>query len=197
MSEAELVAQLVERRKFLDLSQSQVAERMGTSQASVARIEAGGSDVRLTTLMRYAQAVGMRLDLPGLPDLPAGASAGPLPADARLKGRPERNPKGSVSAPAAVASGEPDPDFVLSWRQRKILTVIQQSVRTRGYPPTMREIGAAVGLASTSSVSHQLDELEKAGYIRRIPGQPRSVAPDLPRPRGAARQARSRPVPDR
>jgi transcriptional regulator with XRE-family HTH domain len=54
----ELVERLVERRRQLGLSQREVAERMGTSQPAVARLEAGGTDVRLSTLERYAAALG-------------------------------------------------------------------------------------------------------------------------------------------
>ena len=57
-----LVASLVERRRELGLSQTDVAARMGTSQSAVARLESGGADVRLTTLERYAAAVGRELD---------------------------------------------------------------------------------------------------------------------------------------
>ena len=53
-----LAAELVSRRRILGLSQTQVAARMGTSQSAVARIEAGDSDVRLSTLERYAAALG-------------------------------------------------------------------------------------------------------------------------------------------
>ncbi|MDP8923007.1 MAG: helix-turn-helix domain-containing protein [Chloroflexota bacterium] len=57
-----LVANLVERRRELGLSQTDVAARMGTSQSAVARLESGGADVRLTTLERYAAALGRELD---------------------------------------------------------------------------------------------------------------------------------------
>ena len=57
-----LVAGLVERRRELGLSQTDVAARMGTSQSAVARLESGGADVRLTTLERYAAAVDRELD---------------------------------------------------------------------------------------------------------------------------------------
>ena len=55
----------------------------------------------------------------------------------------------------------------LTVRQRQILTMIREWVARHGYPPTMREIGAAVGLASPSSVAHQLKVLEEHGHIRR------------------------------
>ncbi len=63
----------------------------------------------------------------------------------------------------------------LSDKQRAILAVIQASVARRGYPPSMREIGEAVGLASLSSVSHQLGQLELSGYLRRDPNRPRAL----------------------
>jgi|ERR1700761_382290 len=63
----------------------------------------------------------------------------------------------------------------LTPRQRTILDVIRASVTTRGYPPSIREIGDAVGLTSTSSVAHQLRTLEKKGYLRRDPNRPRAV----------------------
>ena len=63
----------------------------------------------------------------------------------------------------------------LSEKQQAVLEVIQSSVARRGYPPSMREIGDAVGLASLSSVTHQLKQLELAGYIRRDPKRPRAL----------------------
>ncbi|MFF3037549.1 transcriptional repressor LexA [Arthrobacter citreus] len=60
-------------------------------------------------------------------------------------------------------------------RQKKILETIQASVSANGYPPSMREIGDTVGLASLSSVTHQLSQLEKMGYIRRDPKRPRAM----------------------
>ena len=75
---------------------------------------------------------------------------------------------------------KPDPDHVLTWRQRKVLQVIRESVQKRGYPPSMREIGEAVGLTSTSSVSYQLSMLQRKGYLRRDVGRPRTVEVRLP-----------------
>lgn len=63
----------------------------------------------------------------------------------------------------------------LTDRQRTILEVIRASVTSRGYPPSIREIGDAVGLTSTSSVAHQLRTLERKGYLRRDPNRPRAV----------------------
>jgi len=63
----------------------------------------------------------------------------------------------------------------LSAKQRDILETIQRAVAARGYPPSMREIGDAVGLSSLSSVTHQLNQLEIAGYLRRDPNRPRAL----------------------
>ena len=63
-------------------------------------------------------------------------------------------------------------DRSLTPRRRKIVEVIDDSVRRNGYAPSMREIGEAVGLASTSSVSYQLSVLEQAGYLSRAARRP-------------------------
>lgn len=67
------------------------------------------------------------------------------------------------------------PNARLTERQRRILEVIRDAVVLRGYPPSIREIGDAAGLQSTSSVAYQLKELEKKGYLRRDPNKPRAV----------------------
>src|SRR5450631_751332 len=101
-------------------------------------------------------------------------------APVRPKGRPGRKPKGSVPVVIPETPDKPDPDHVLTWRQRKVLQVIRESVQQRGYPPSMREIGEAVGLTSTSSVSYQLSTLQSKGYLRRDAGRPRTVEVRLP-----------------
>ena len=98
----------------------------------------------------------------------------------RPKGRPGRKPKGSVPVVVPETPDKPDPNHVLTWRQRKVLQVIRESVQQRGYPPSMREIGEAVGLTSTSSVSYQLSTLQKKGYLHRDVGRPRTVEVRLP-----------------
>jgi repressor LexA len=85
---------------------------------------------------------------------------------------------------------KPDQDHVLTWRQRKILQAIRDSVQKRGYPPSMREIAQAVGLISTSSVSYQLSILERKGYLHRDVRRPRTVEVHLP-DRPATRPDRS------
>ena len=63
----------------------------------------------------------------------------------------------------------------LTPRQQKILDAIRTEIEQKGYPPSMRQIGDIVGLASLSSVTHQLGRLEKMGYIRRDPKLPRAI----------------------
>nr|WP_240353806.1 transcriptional repressor LexA [Cohnella algarum] len=63
----------------------------------------------------------------------------------------------------------------MSNRQTAILEFIKNEVRDKGYPPSVREIGEAVGLASSSTVHGHLDRLEKKGLIRRDPTKPRAI----------------------
>lgn len=63
----------------------------------------------------------------------------------------------------------------VSSRQQAILEFIRNEVRMKGYPPSVREIGEAVGLASSSTVHGHLDRLEKKGMIRRDPTKPRAI----------------------
>jgi repressor LexA len=73
---------------------------------------------------------------------------------------------------AHTAGAVPQPR--LTDRQAAVLNVIRDSVHRRGYPPSMREIGEAVGLQSTSSVRHQLVTLESKGYLHRDANRPRA-----------------------
>ena len=66
-------------------------------------------------------------------------------------------------------------------RQQRILDFIAQTVRERGYPPTVREIGEAVGLTSSSSVHAQLANLERMGLLHKDPTKPRAVTLDRPK----------------
>ncbi|MFB7377091.1 transcriptional repressor LexA [Kitasatospora purpeofusca] len=81
-------------------------------------------------------------------------------------------------APTRSAPGRPPgirtDEAGLTERQRRVIEVIRDSVQRRGYPPSMREIGQAVGLSSTSSVAHQLMALERKGFLRRDPHRPRA-----------------------
>jgi len=63
----------------------------------------------------------------------------------------------------------------LTARQREVLEIIEQHMRERGYPPSVREIGEAVGLTSPSTVHAHLAALQKRGYLRRDPTKPRAL----------------------
>ena len=100
-------------------------------------------------------------------------------------GRPggHRKAMANMAAAAAGGRGTAQPKRTakgLTPRQKKILETIQRSVNVNGYPPSMREIGDTVGLASLSSVTHQLSQLEKLGYLRRDPKRPRAMEVLMP-----------------
>ncbi|MGH9894333.1 MAG: MarR family transcriptional regulator, partial [bacterium] len=63
----------------------------------------------------------------------------------------------------------------LTRRQKEILTFIQRYGDAHGYPPSVREIGQALGLTSSSTVHSHLTALEKKGYLRRDPSKPRAL----------------------
>jgi repressor LexA len=80
-------------------------------------------------------------------------------------------------------------------RQREILELIARTVRERGYPPSVREIGEAVGLSSPSTVHSHLSALVKAGYLRRDPTKPRAIEVTLADQDADLRRAQVRDVP--
>jgi repressor LexA len=84
--------------------------------------------------------------------------------------------------PDASLADEEVPMDDLSARQRRILEFIRATVRDRGYPPTVREIGEAVGLTSSSSVHSQLANLERRGLLRKDPTKPRAIGLQGPGP---------------
>lgn len=63
----------------------------------------------------------------------------------------------------------------LSTKQLNVLEYIYQTVQTQGYPPTVREIGKAIGLSSTSTVHGHIDRLQKNGYLEKDPTKPRAL----------------------
>ncbi|MBK7821385.1 MAG: transcriptional repressor LexA [Tessaracoccus sp.] len=100
------------------------------------------------------------------------------PIKRRGRGRPSNEDiaaeLGSVTQFAATgATG-------LTPRQIKILLVIREAMEADGYPPSIRDIAQRAGLASTSSVSHQLKVLEEKGFLRRDPNRPRALVVTLP-----------------
>ncbi|WP_375295994.1 transcriptional repressor LexA [Saccharothrix sp.] len=80
-----------------------------------------------------------------------------------------------ADVPSVPEPGDIAGNAGLTLRQRKVLDVIRDWLDRFGYPPSVREIGEAVGLTSTSSVAHQLRALERKGFLRRDPNRPRAV----------------------
>ncbi|WP_460834704.1 transcriptional repressor LexA [Nocardioides hungaricus] len=85
-----------------------------------------------------------------------------------------------------LPDGPPDATG-LTPRQQRVLAHIKDSIEKRGYPPSMREIGEAVGLTSSSSVAHQLKVLEEKGFLKRDPNRPRALEVFLPEVMAARR----------
>jgi len=81
----------------------------------------------------------------------------------------------------------------LTPRQQRILSCLRDHIEQRGFPPSMREIGEAVGLTSSSSVAHQLKVLEQKGFIRRDPHRPRALEVFLPEVMAARKSLSSSP----
>lgn len=114
---------------------------------------------------------------------PARNNRSPRSASARPSGHADRknsaNGRRTSTQTAALftPTATPDPTQVasLTARQQRILSVIRDSLNERGYPPSVREIGEAVGLASPSSVAYQLTALQKKGFLRRDANRPRAV----------------------
>ena len=89
-----------------------------------------------------------------------------------------------------LPDGPPDATG-LTPRQTKVLATIKEAIEKRGYPPSMREIGEAVGLTSSSSVAHQLKVLEAKGFLKRDPNRPRALEVFLPEVMAARRSISS------
>ena len=111
----------------------------------------------------------------------------------------EDSPGGRAGSPSrgkahSKVSELPDgpPDATgLTPRQQRVLGHIKEAIEKRGYPPSMREIGEAVGLTSSSSVAHQLRVLEEKGFLKRDPNRPRALEVFLPEVMAARRSMSS------
>jgi repressor LexA len=93
---------------------------------------------------------------------------------------------GGRSNLSELPDGPPDATG-LTPRQQRVLATIKEAIEKRGYPPSMREIGQAVGLTSSSSVAHQLRVLEQKGFLKRDPNRPRALEVFLPEVMAARR----------
>jgi repressor LexA len=112
---------------------------------------------------------------------PAAKAAAKPSAKPAARATRSTSAKAAPAEPARRKPGRPkvtelpDPKTGLTRRQQAILDVIRDSIERRGYPPSIREICESAGLASTSSVAHQLAMLERKGFLRRDPNRPRAV----------------------
>ena len=107
------------------------------------------------------------------------------------RGRPTDAEIQKLSKIRPLPDGPPDA-LGLTVRQKLILQTIREAIETRGFPPTIREMGEAVGLASPSSVTHQLKALEARGFLSRDPRRPRALVVHLP---AALEPAQDSPAP--
>jgi repressor LexA len=92
--------------------------------------------------------------------------------------------------PRSLTGGMIVADTELSGKRREILDFIAAQLRQRGYPPSVREIGEAVGLTSSSTVHAHLKTLQKQGYLRRDPTKPRAIEVRYDSASGAAIERR-------
>jgi repressor LexA len=124
------------------------------------------------------------------------AKDSPASSARRKRGRPSAADIAAQLGMEGTVSSLPDgpaDEHGLTPRQRRILEVISAAVESRGYPPSIREMGEAVGLASSSSVAHQLRTLEHKGFLRRDPNRPRALEVLLPtEPRASVRSVATR-----
>lgn len=111
-------------------------------------------------------------------DTRRGKNRPAIPKQTR-RGRPTDDDIAAI-AKARKLTDLGEDDHGLTIRQRLILETIKDALETRGYPPSIREMGDAVGLASPSSVTHQLKVLEAKGFLSRDPKRPRALMVHLP-----------------
>ncbi|MCM3514713.1 transcriptional repressor LexA [Nocardioides sp. P86] len=106
----------------------------------------------------------------------------------RTGGGPTQGPTGGTADGTVTELPDGAPNATgLTPRQLRVLATIRDAIEKRGYPPSMREIGNAVGLTSTSSVAHQLKVLEEKGFLKRDPNRPRALEVFLPEVMAARR----------
>lgn len=124
----------------------------------------------------------------------SGRAGAPATVRRRANGRVRGGTPG-LRAVTPLSPPPPDLAGTLTARQNRILSFIRDWVERHGYPPSVREIGEAVGLVSPSSVAYQLKELEKKGLLRRDPNRPRAVDVRRPTDSDEAEAALARPTP--
>src|SRR6187431_2091843 len=140
---------------------------------------------------RFAQLFETRRSNTCLNICPSGHYRDAMATEDPPAGRAGTRPRGKAHSKVSELPDGPPDATGLTPRQQRVLAHIKEAIEKRGYPPSMREIGEAVGLTSSSSVAHQLKVLEEKGYVRRDPNRPRALEVFLPEVMAARRAVSS------
>ena len=136
---------------------------------------------------RFAQLFETRRSNTCLNICPSGHYRDAMATEDPPAGRAGTRPRGKAHSKVSELPDGPPDATGLTPRQQRVLAHIKEAIEKRGYPPSMREIGEAVGLTSSSSVAHQLRVLEEKGFLKRDPNRPRALEVFLPEVMAARR----------
>jgi repressor LexA len=136
---------------------------------------------------RFAQLFETRRSNTCLNICPSGHYRDAMATEDSPAGRAGSRSRGKAHSKVSELPDGPPDATGLTPRQQRVLGHIKEAIEKRGYPPSMREIGEAVGLTSSSSVAHQLRVLEEKGFLKRDPNRPRALEVFLPEVMAARR----------
>jgi repressor LexA len=136
---------------------------------------------------RFAQLFETRRSNTCLNICPSGHYRDAMATEDSPAGRAGSRSRGKARSKVSELPDGPPDATGLTPRQQRVLAHIKEAIEKRGYPPSMREIGEAVGLTSSSSVAHQLRVLEEKGFLKRDPNRPRALEVFLPEVMAARR----------
>ena len=136
---------------------------------------------------RFAQLFETRRSNTCLNICPSGHYRDAMATEDSPAGRAGSRSRGKAHSKVSELPDGPPDATGLTPRQQRVLAHIKEAIEKRGYPPSMREIGEAVGLTSSSSVAHQLRVLEEKGFLKRDPNRPRALEVFLPEVMAARR----------
>ena len=136
---------------------------------------------------RFAQLFETRRSNTCLNICPSGHYRDAMATEDSPAGRAASGSRGKAHSKVSELPDGPPDATGLTPRQQRVLAHIKEAIEKRGYPPSMREIGEAVGLTSSSSVAHQLRVLEEKGFLKRDPNRPRALEVFLPEVMAARR----------
>jgi repressor LexA len=136
---------------------------------------------------RFAQLFETRRSNTCLNICPSGHYRDTMATEDSPAGRAGSRSRGKARSKVSELPDGPPDATGLTPRQQRVLAHIKEAIEKRGYPPSMREIGEAVGLTSSSSVAHQLRVLEEKGFLKRDPNRPRALEVFLPEVMAARR----------